>query len=154
MVTNEDLSAMYSRYPKGEITLWCDGRSPSGQESTESGKRKREETNSCSKRQEKEDEVDAVFKELKEKHGDEYDIPKLCLWARMMSSSLHDDYETPPDVPAFPGSVSKKSRQHNSLSNAISGAAVAFANALNSNTSTSRKQMVVLLPCYQERLLS
>ena len=82
MVTSKDLNAMYLRYPKGEITLWCDGRSPSvGQkDSSEHGKCKRDEAGFCSsKRQEKEDEVDTVFKDLNEKHCDEYDIPKLRL---------------------------------------------------------------------------
>ena len=70
IVTGEDLNAMYSRHPKGEITLWCDGSSPAvGQEASyEHGKRKREDVAvSTSRRQEKEEEVDAAFKELKEK---------------------------------------------------------------------------------------
>ena len=144
IVNGEDLNAMYSRYPKGEITLWCDSSSPAvGQEaSSEHGKRKREDVAaSTSRRQEKEEEVDAAFKELKEKHADVFDVPKLRLWARMIASNLHDDYETPPNVPAFQGNVSKKCRQQSSLSDAVSGAAVAFANALkggNSVTTTEK----------------
>ena len=131
------LNVMYLRYPKWEITLWCDGCTSSvGQkDSSKHGKRKRDEIGFCSsKRQEKEDEVDTVFKDLKEKHCDEYDILKLSLWARMISSSLHDDYETPPNIPAFQGNASKKCWQQNSLLNAISGATVAFVDALNGNT--------------------
>ena len=83
--------------------------------------------------------MDAVFKELKRKHNDEYETPKLRLWARMISSKLHDDYESSPNIPAFQGSVIKKSRQQSNLSNALSGAAVAFANALHGNTSSTEK---------------
>ena len=63
--------------------------------------------------------------ELK-KHGDEYSLPKLRLWARMISSNLNDDYETPLDIPAFHESEAKKCHRQSSFSNAISGAAVAF----------------------------
>ena len=65
IVNGEDLNAMYSRYPKGEITLWYDSSSPAvGQEaSSEHGKRKREDVAaSTSRRQEKEEEVDAALK--------------------------------------------------------------------------------------------
>jgi len=139
IVTGEDLNAMYSRHPKGEITLWCDGSSPAvGQEaSSEHGKRKREDAAVSTRRQEKEEEVDAAFKELKEKHADVFDVPKLRLWARMIASNLHDDYETPPNVPAFQGNASKKCRVQNNLSDAISGAAVAFATALKGGNSVS-----------------
>ena len=142
MITADDLSTMYSRYPKGEITLWCDGSS--GQEaSSEHGKRKREDVSSSMSRRQEKEEVDAAFKELKEKHADTFEVPKLRLWARMIASNLHDNYETPPNVPAFQGSASKKGRQQSSLSDAISGAAVAFANALkdgnSSTTATTEK---------------
>ena len=63
LYSNDDLKAMYTKYPTGEITLWCDGKSDSEQSSVR-GKRKRDEP-VTSKRQDKEDEVEAVFKELK-----------------------------------------------------------------------------------------
>lgn len=52
--------------------------------------RKRDEIQVASKRQE---ESNQLFKELKEKHSDKYDVPKLRLWARMMSSNLHDSLQ-------------------------------------------------------------
>ena len=130
IVSNDDLTAMYQKYPRGEITLWCEGRSE--EDVNERKKRKREETTVTTKRQEKEEEVDDIFKQLQEKHGDnnKYDIPKLRLWSRMMASNLHDSLDDPPNVPAFSGSTPKKSRQQ-SFSDAISGAAVAFAKALS-----------------------
>ena len=56
LYSNDHLKAMYT----GEITLWCDGKSDSEQSSVR-GKRKRDEP-VTSKRQDKEDEVEAVFK--------------------------------------------------------------------------------------------
>ena len=38
LVTREDFSTMYGKYPKGEITLWCDGRTE--QEDDTSGRKK------------------------------------------------------------------------------------------------------------------
>jgi len=137
LVTTEDLTAMYVRYLKGEVTLWCDGcTQATGQELLSDGKCKREEV--ASKCQEKKDEVDTIFKELEQKHGDTYDVPKLRLWARMITSDLHDDYENLPNIPAFQGSVSKKYHQQSNFSDALSGAVVVFANALKiGNASTS-----------------
>ena len=47
-------------------------------------------------RDRKEDEVDDIYKELKEKHGGKYDTPRLRLWARSVSSKIHDDLDSPP----------------------------------------------------------
>ena len=38
--TDDDLQSMYQKYPRGEITLWCDGVVP--EESTNGKKRKRD----------------------------------------------------------------------------------------------------------------
>ena len=67
LCSNDDLKSMYTKYPKGEITLWCEGKG--AEQSNVCGKRKRDEPKS-SKRQDKEDEVEAVYKELKGKHGE------------------------------------------------------------------------------------
>ena len=42
---------------------------------------------------EREDDVDQIFKELKEKYQNTFDVPKLRLWARMISSSIHDSMD-------------------------------------------------------------
>lgn len=133
IVTNDDLNLMYDKYPSGEITLWCEGRNEKLYVS-ERGKRKKDEV--TSRRQEKEEEVDQLFKELKDKHANQFDTPKLRLWARMMSSNLHDSLDEPPNVPAFLGSTPKKCRQE-SLSDALSGAAVAFAKVLHPGQTTT-----------------
>jgi len=110
LVTNEDLACMYSKYRTGEITLWCDGRQSDRDRIGEEvrSKRKRDSEANVSRRQEREEEVDTVFKDLKEIHGSKFDTPRLRLWSRMICSNLHEDLENPPDIPAFSGSVPKK----------------------------------------------
>ena len=58
----------YTKHHKGgEIILWCDGKGEN--------KRKRNE----STRQEREDDAEAVFLDLKAKHGDKFDNSKSRL---------------------------------------------------------------------------
>lgn len=149
LCSSRDLEAMYHKYPTGEITLWCDSCSDEG---TGHSKRKRDDTSSTapSKRQKKEEEVDSIFKELKEKHGSKYDTPRLRLWARMVANDIHSDYEEPPKIPAF-SSTPKRSRQQ-SVSSAFNGAAIAFAKALsaspndNENTAISSSRQTGVSP--------
>ena len=127
LVTRDDLDALYKKYPNGgNVSLWCDGRST---DSVPKRKRDLDSQPGSSYRQGKEEETEKTYMELREKHGSKYDAPRLRLWARMISTGLHSDYDTPPEIPAFLGSTPKRSRRE-SFSDAISGAAVAFAGAL------------------------
>ncbi len=127
--TKEDFTIVYSKHPKGEITLWCDGCA----EEEDVGKKMRKKDTGSTKRQEKEADVDDVFTQLKEKHGQKYDIPKLRLWARSICGNLHDDLDTPPDLPPFCKQVPKKARRE-SLTEALSGAAVTLANVFKGDS--------------------
>ena len=92
VVSNDDIKAMYDSQGC-DITLWCDARiEDSARSDTNLGKRRRDE---------RESEVEEVFEELKRKHEEHYDVPKLRLWARMISSSIHSSKEEPPNIPAF-----------------------------------------------------
>ena len=71
-----------------ERSLWCDGRKNFAT-SVQIGSRKRKQK-VTTKQQEKEEEVDHIFSQLKDKQGDKYDHPKLRLWARMIASGLHE----------------------------------------------------------------
>ena len=135
LVTREDFSTMYGKYPKGEITLWCDGRTE--QEDDISGRKKRKRDEVSSKLQEKEDEVDDIFKQLKEKHGEKYDTPRLRLWARSICSKIHDDLDSPPDLPAFRDATGQKKAKRETLTDALTGAEAAFTTAFKSTPTKS-----------------
>ena len=134
LMSREDFTTMYIKYPKGEITLWCDGRSDETGDTTVSRKKRKKDGETSTRRQEKEDEVDDVFMQLKEKHGQNFDIPRLQLWARTICGNLHDDFENPPDLPAFRNETPKKAKRE-SLSDALTGAAVAFAHVFKGSAS-------------------
>ena len=139
LVTSDDLKTLYQRFSGGgQITLWCDGRA---QEVDNSRKRKREESSSESgssvaHRLENEKSVEEAYKKLLEKHANAWDTPRLRLWARMICSGCHDDYDNPPSIPAFVSTVPKKQRKDN-LSEALTGAAVAFAKVVSGGTQAS-----------------
>ena len=125
LFSNEDLNLMYSKYKfGGEIILWCDSRCREDNR----GSRKRDIDTSLLKRQEREDQMDEVFKDLKSKHNDKYSVPQLRLWSRMICTSLHDDTEKPPNIPAF-GATTKKPRKE-SVTDAITDAAATVIKAL------------------------
>ena len=130
LVDRQDFSTMYKKYPKGEISLWCDSQSD---EDGAGSRKKRKGEEGSSKRQEREEEVDDIFKQLKEKHGDKYDTPRLRLWARSVCSNIHDDLDTPPDLPAFGIEAGPKRAKKETLTDALTGAVVAFTNAFNTN---------------------
>ena len=116
----------------GSIVLWCHCRFGDFSNITGSKRKKANENT----RQFKEEETDAIFKDLKEKHKENYDTPKLCLWARMIAANLHDDYDTPPDVPLISGSLPKKKKKDN-MFDAITSAAEAFAKTVSTSTSNN-----------------
>ena len=133
LVSSDDLETMYQKYPKGgNIMFWCDAKSAES-ESTHTQKRKRDAKDGPGRRQEREEEVESTYKELVEKHSGKFDTPRLRLWARMMCSGLHDDFDNPPNVPAFSGNTPKRPRRE-SLSEAISGAAVAIAETIKGSS--------------------
>lgn len=68
----DDLTSMYSKYSSGSsLSLWCDGKSHI--------KRKQEVDSTTAYRHQKEEETDAVYKELQEKYSTKYDSPRLRL---------------------------------------------------------------------------
>ena len=56
-----------------------------------------------------------------------WDVHWLKLQAHCIVSQVDSDYDNPPDCPAFSGTIPKRARRE-SLSDAISGAAVAIVN--------------------------
>ena len=111
-MTSEDLEKLYDLYPKGgEVHLWCDGVCETGAESCRSTRRNKEAESAGTKRSQQEGEIESIYKELKEKHQDSWDTPRLKLWARCIVSGIHDDYDIPPDSPAFSTAAHKRIRK-------------------------------------------
>lgn len=133
LVTSDDLDKLYKLHPNGgEVFLWCQGANEVGATEGHCAKRKREANSAVSKRGQQEAEVESTYKELKERHQESWDTPRLKLWARCIVSGIHDDYDNPPASPAFTSAAPKRARKE-SLSEAIGGAAVAIVKALQSD---------------------
>ena len=112
---------MYQCYKEGgEISLWCDSRQLSSEQSETSVCKRKQDHPTPTPRQEKEEQVDIIYCDLKEKHANKYDNPKLRLWARMLVGGLHESTDEPPAVPAFHYELK---RRKNSLSGALTDAA-------------------------------
>ena len=144
LVNKEDLLTMYQVYKSGSnITLWCDGSMQDSSGSGQGSKRKRDAGETATRRQEKEGEVDDVFKELSKKHT-EMENTKLRLWARMISGGLHDSYDEPPDIPAF--HPERKKPRKESLTDALSGAATAICKVLSPTSVSSENNATQNVP--------
>ena len=136
LANGEDLAIMYQIFkPGSEVFLWCDGRDEDSQISSrnnsQTSSRNNSQESSVNKRQAREEELDTVVKELKEKHEDNYTTPQLRLWARMIVSGTHDDMDDPPRVPMIIGAPMPKKQKQNSMTSALVDAATAFAKVLS-----------------------
>ncbi len=110
MMASQDLDALYSKVNDGsEIFLWCDAKVDKDKaESSKVGAKRVHET--VSKRQEKTEQVDEVFEELKQNHSQNYSTPQLRLWARMIGTGIHD-MDDPPRVPMITGCIPKRPKK-------------------------------------------
>lgn len=125
-----DLSSMYKQFDTGDpVTLYCEVKSAA------SDKRKRKSpTEPESDMEDHETEVKKAADKLKKIHGeDKYDSRQLTLWGRMIVNNQWKSYDDPPDVPLITGGARKCPRRE-SFSEAITGAAVAFAKAISPPT--------------------
>jgi hypothetical protein len=125
---------------KPRISLWCDGKKPPASEGESSDedegrpKRKKKKTSSRKPRKTKvdqrEEELETIFQQLKEKHDTKFSGPQLRLWARMIVAKTHDDMDEPPKVPMITGAV-PKTQPKESLTDAFVSAATAIAKAFS-----------------------
>ena len=67
--------------------LWYDGKCKDDSH----GSRKWDIDSSLMKRQDREDQIDCIFKDLRSKYYNNYSVPQLLLWSRMICTSLHND---------------------------------------------------------------
>jgi len=131
LYNQDDLGTMYDKHKLGgEIMLWCDARC---KDSMRTGRKRYTDSDSgLLKRQEKEEELEIVFKDLKSKHGDKFSLPHLKLWSRMVNNGLHEDMDSPPDIPAFRSNTKKPRKE--TLTDAITNAAITVTKALSSTS--------------------
>ena len=87
LVSRKDLAGMYSSSKQGcEIFLWVE----CAVADDESDEERRPGRSSGTKRQHLEDEEDATYQVLQEKHEDgQYSSPQLHLWAKMINSGTY-----------------------------------------------------------------
>ena len=138
---NETLKAS-----KGKIMLWCDVEKNDSPQNSSANSRKRASPTEppVSKRQQIEDEVQDYITHLKEKHGSKYTIPQLRFWARTITTKNHESLDDPPGLPPFSGVQPNKK---GTLAEAITGAALTFANAVR--TPDMIISLWLLLPVHQ-----
>ncbi len=53
------------------------------------------------KRAKREDKIETTFRSLREKHSENLSDPQLRLWAQMQSNGLHDNLDSPSNLPAI-----------------------------------------------------
>ena len=134
--TEEDLNMMYKNCPNCDIMLWCDGRS----EASETSKKKQRLDTFVSKREEKEQKVEELAKELQELNSGNLDLNEVQyrLWARMICTGIHSSKETPPQVPMITGITPKGKRrvddERKTLQDSIVSTAAAVVKAVNSGS--------------------
>ena len=126
LVEERDLMDMYKK-SKNNINLWCEGICATENEPPAPPAKKPRIT----KREAIEDEVDEMFTSLKSKHPS-FALPKLRLWARLIRSGHHEDYDTPPNIPLITGSPTPAKGKKESMSDAFAGAAKAIVDVLKS----------------------
>ena len=127
IVRIEDLKKMYESFnEEDDIKLWCEAK---GKEN--SGKRGNEnrEDEPKSKRERNYDVEAEIRAQLEEKHATKYTGPVYVLWAKFIRNGRHESYDTPPPIPLITGEQRGKKKKE-SVSEAIAGAATAFAHAM------------------------
>lgn len=153
-----DLASMYTQCEGSEtITIFCDGKS---KEVTRKKHKQREDGLETIRNHE--EEIKQVACDLKERHGEQWNKREYQIWARMHVNNQWDSLDEPPDIPIITGGTGRRTPKKESFADAISGAAVAFANILtkqNSSatqptTSTAAKTLAILSPNSKARLSS
>ena len=65
-------------------------------------------------------------------------MPRLKLWARCIASGIHNDYDNPPESPAFSNAAPKRAKKE-CLSEVIGGAAVAIVKSLSTDPKAKKE---------------
>lgn len=123
LVSDRDVISMYQKVKKdSDIFLWIKVCESDSDDELEPVRKKR--------RSSKEDEVEDLYQELRQRHEEKYTSPQLKLWARMLHCGTHGDYIDPPRVPMITGTLPKHTKK-DSFAQALTGAAEAVVKILS-----------------------
>jgi hypothetical protein len=113
-----DLDEMYSEYPKKhDFNLWCykqvdevetpcrSGHTHKRATPTEGAAPAPKAKSTCVR---KVSEVEAIIKDLREKHGTNFNVEQFSMWAHVIHIGKHSSREAPPDLPFFRQGSKKK----------------------------------------------
>jgi len=97
---DKDVDKMYETHVnKKRILLWCYSQS-----TTYSSKSKSDKVNTSSGyliQVKKQEEISAIYAQLKEKHEGMYKTEQLNTWTHMLYLKTHDSFDNPPNKPFF-----------------------------------------------------
>ena len=106
--TKEDMSEMWSEVKKQGM-LWCDGLIDAGSKANKSGRRGRCMSDEDSddepsvtqpkkkkKKVDNEDKVQKIVDDLKSKHGTQYTVMQLRIWAELIAGGFYSSTSDPP----------------------------------------------------------
>ena len=93
--------------------MWCDGRQTIPSNKTGKKRKSMQDSETTTLREEKESEVESTFEKLGQRTMVIFMIPRSCrLWSRMIVAGIHNDFENPPNIPAFNGNSAKRTRRN------------------------------------------
>ena len=152
---DQDLDAMYKAFNCGnEITIWCEGRLPEQlpEPPTKSGRKRKAQECEEMPSTKKCDLIDQTAQNLYEKHGERFAMPQLRLWARMVVNKQYTSLDVPPPYPPFKDQTTKTPGKRDSLSDALTSAAIAVVGLLKGNSASDSPSSSTLSPGKRARV--
>ena len=156
----DDVSAELQKIIKKGYSLWCEGidarkRSSSivhviDDEDEEDAPAKRKSKKTVSALEERKTQVLQAANELKEKHGDEYNMVQYKFWAESLVNERHKRGDSPPHGLIWGGQVGKpkysrsdSGRETQSMLRSVGDMAMTIATAIKSPEADVRKETPV-----------
>ena len=109
ILDDADLSEMYSEYPKKhDFNLWCYNQVDDAETHKACGHKRATTTDGAALAPKakstcvrKVSEVEEIIKDLREKHGTNFNVEQFSMWAHVIHIGKHSSREAPPDLPFF-----------------------------------------------------
>ena len=109
ILDDADLSEMYSEYPKKQdFNHWCYNQVDDAETHKACGHKRATTTDGAALAPKakltcvrKVSEVEEIIKDLREKHGTNFNVEQFSMWAHIIHIGKHSSREAPPDLPFF-----------------------------------------------------